>query len=361
VASVSVAQLSSADSAALLRLLGIGSSTPLDENDLQIRVRRLGRWGLLESLWLNPVVTGDSLRLRLVPRGPPRRTVAMGAVYDNELGGRLWAGALDRRLFRQNIEASAVLFAGELRSELAAALRWGSALRPYRIAPFIRVRAADESIRQFDAAGQELPKLGTQEAVGVAGAERWLGGDWWVQAAGIGHLWEEPDGTGRSTAGGLFRLERLGRVTEDAVEAEALITDAYERFQLTASATLPVLGLDLTPRVRLGWGDDLPVQAAFPLGSFDGFPGLHITERRGQREAMASLLIIRSITPRVGFRVELAAGRSADEGSLLASDGWIGGARAGLSVKTPIGPVRVEYGYNTDDRGALLVRVGRWF
>jgi len=35
--------------------------------------------------------------------------------------------------------------------------------------------------------------------------------------------------------------------------------------------------------------------------------------------------------------------------------------RGGLSVKTPIGPVRVEYGYNSEDRGALLVRVGRWF
>jgi hypothetical protein len=285
----------------------------------------------------------------------------MGGVYDNELGGRLWAGALERHLFRQNIEASAVLFAGELRNELTVALRWGSALRPYRVAPFARLRAADESIRQFDADGLELPKLGTQEGIGVAGIERWLGGDWWVQAAGMGHLWEEPDGTGRSAAGALFRVERLGRVSEDAVEAEALLTDAYERFHLTTSATVRALGLDLTPRLRVGWGDDLPVQAAFPLGGFDGFPGLHLTERRGQRETMASLLVARSITPRVGFRIELAAGRSADDGSLLASDGWIGGARAGLSVKTPIGPVRVEYGYNSDDRGALLVRVGRWF
>jgi predicted acylesterase/phospholipase RssA len=361
VASVAVERLGRADSSALLRLLGLGASAPLDERDLQLRVRRLARSGLLESLWLNPVVTADSLRLRLALRGPPRRTLALGAAYDNELGGRLWAGALERRLFRRNIEASGVLFAGELRSELAVALRWGSPLRPHRVAAFARLRAADESVRQFDPAGAELPKLGTQEAIGTAGLERWLGGDWWLQAAGVGHLWDEPDGTGRSAAGGLVRVERLGRVSEDAVEAEALLTRAYERLQLTASATIAAFGLDLTPRLRVGWGDDLPLQAAFPLGGFDGFPGLHLTERRGQRETMASLRIARSITPRVGLRIELAAGRSADEGSLLASDGWIGGARAGLSVQTPVGPVRVEYGYNSEDRGALLVRVGRWF
>jgi outer membrane translocation and assembly module TamA len=63
----------------------------------------------------------------------------------------------------------------------------------------------------------------------------------------------------------------------------------------------------------------------------------------------------------VGLRLELALGRSADVGSILADDGWISGARAGISVETPIGPVRVEYGYNSDDRGALLVRVGHWF
>jgi hypothetical protein len=285
----------------------------------------------------------------------------MGAAYDNDLGGRLWAGALARRLFHRNLEASGVLLVGELRSELTAALRWGSPLAPQRIAPYVRLRAADESIRRFDADGLELPKLGIQEAMGIAGLERRLAGDWWVQVAGIGHLWDQPDDVGRSAAGGMLRLERLGRVADDAVEGEALVTNGYERFHLSASATVRALGLGFTPRLRVGWGEDLPVQAAFPLGGFEGFPGLHITERRGQREAMASLLITRSMSPRVGLRIEFAAGRSGEVGPLLGDDGWIGGTRAGFSVETPIGPVRVEYGYNTDDRGALLVRVGRWF
>jgi NTE family protein len=360
-ADITVERLSAGDGKALLGLLGLRQHAPFDERALRVRIRRLARSGLLESLWLNPVVAHDSVSFRLAPRGPPRRTVAMGAAYDNELGGRLWLAGLERRLFQRHIEASGVLYAGELRSELTGALRWGSALRPHRIAPFVRVRAADESIRQFDPDGVELPKLGVQEAIGLAGAERWLGGDWWIQAAGIAHVWDDPDGVGQSTAGGLFRIERLGRVADEAVEGEALLTGDYERYHLTASTLIRAFGLLLTPRLRIGWGDDLPVQAAFPLGGFDGFPGLHLTERRGQRETMASLLVTRRVTPRVGLRLELALGRSADVGSILADDGWISGARAGISVETPIGPVRVEYGYNSDDRGALLVRVGHWF
>jgi NTE family protein len=359
--SVAVERLGSADSAALVRLLGLVPGVPLDVPALQLRVRRLARAGILESVWLNPSLSGDSLRLQLSPRGLPRRTVAMGAAYDNDLGGRLWLGAVDRRLFRQPLEASAVLFAGELRSEVAAALRWGSALTPYRVAPVLRVRAADESVRIFEANGLEAPKVGVQEALGTVGVERRLGNDWWIEAAALGHIWDEPDGTGRSTGGGLLRLERLGRITDETIEAEAILTRAYRRLQVNASTTVRAVGLTVTPRVRVGWGEDLPLQAGFPLGGFEGFPGLHITERRGAREAMLSLLLARKVTPRIGLRLEFAAGRSADDGELLAGDNWLGGARGGLAIETPIGPVRLEYGYNTADRGALLVRVGRWF
>jgi hypothetical protein len=356
-----VERLGSADSAALLGLLGLSAHGPVDVRALQIRIRRLARAGILEWLWLNPSLGGDSVRLRISPQGPPRRTVAMGAAYDSDLGGRLWLGALDRRLFRQPLEGSAVLFAGELRSEVTAALRWGSVLRPYQIAPVLRVRAADESVRFFEPDGLELPKVGVQEALASLGVERRLGNDWWVQGVLLGHIWEEPDGTGRSTAGGMFRIERLGRITEEAVETEAIVTDAYRRIRLNASTTIRAVGLAVTPRLRIGWGEDLPLQGTFPLGGFDGFPGLHITERRGQREAMLSLLLARRVSPRVGLRLEFAAGRAADDGEVWAGDAWLGGARGGLSVETPIGPVRLEYGYNTDNRGALLVRVGRWF
>ena len=115
------------------------------------------------------------------------------------------------------------------------------------------------------------------------------------------------------------------------------------------------------PRIRLGWGDDLPIQVAFPLGGDEGFPGLHIGERRGDREAMLGLRFIVPIRGPLLGRLELAAGRTGVGSGLLDRDGWLGGIRAGLGAETPVGPVRFEYGYSTEDRGAVLVRLGRWF
>ena len=45
----------------------------------------------------------------------------------------------------------------------------------------------------------------------------------------------------------------------------------------------------------------------------------------------------------------------------LADQAAVGGVRAGLGAETPVGPVRFEYGYGTEDRGAVYVRLGRWF
>jgi hypothetical protein len=59
-------------------------------------------------------------------------------------------------------------------------------------------------------------------------------------------------------------------------------------------------------------------------------------------------------------RVEFAGGRTANGGALLADDGWVGGIRAGIGADTPVGPVRFEYGYSTEDRGAVFVRLGEW-
>jgi hypothetical protein len=71
------------------------------------------------------------------------------------------------------------------------------------------------------------------------------------------------------------------------------------------------------PRVRLGWGEQLPLQATFPLGGEDGFPGLHIGELRGDRELFVDALFIYPLRgPFVG-RMELATGRAAFGGLFL--------------------------------------------
>ena len=117
----------------------------------------------------------------------------------------------------------------------------------------------------------------------------------------------------------------------------------------------------MRPRLRFGWGERLPIQATFPLGGDDGFPGLHIGERRGDREALADLLLTYAITGPFVVRLELATGRSARGGPLVNSEGWVAGVRAGMGAETPVGPVRFDYGVSTGGREAVFIRLGRWF
>jgi hypothetical protein len=135
----------------------------------------------------------------------------------------------------------------------------------------------------------------------------------------------------------------------------------YQRlaFEGTAGARLGVVRL--TPRLRLGWGDGLPLQLGFPLGGDDGFPGYHIGERRGDREAMLGLLFTVPLQGPLLARMELATGGTEAHSPRFTGGGWTAGVRAGLGAETPVGPVRFEYGVALRGRGALFVRIGRWF
>jgi hypothetical protein len=117
----------------------------------------------------------------------------------------------------------------------------------------------------------------------------------------------------------------------------------------------------LTPRLRLGWGNGLPLQLGFPLGGDDGFPGYHLGERRGDREAMAGLMFTVPVRGPLLARLELAAGGTDAHSPRFSGGGWTAGVRAGLGADTPVGPVRFEYGVALRGRGALFVRLGRWF
>jgi len=144
------------------------------------------------------------------------------------------------------------------------------------------------------------------------------------------------------------------------VRADAVWTGVYQRARLEAELLGEFGSVRVMPRVMFGWGNDLPIQLAFPLGGDDGFPGLHIGERRGDREAMLGLMFTAPVRGPLLGRIEFAGGRTASGGPLLGDGGWVGGIRAGIGAETPVGPVRFEYGYSTEDRGAVFVRLGDW-
>jgi NTE family protein len=347
---------------ALERLLGLKVGDSLDPSLLRARLRGLAVAAeAYRAVWLSPHGAGDSVEFELTLRRAARRVAGLGLAYDNELGGRMWAGAVDRRLFGLALEGSGALFLGELRKEL-----YGGARRNYQVGrqlidPTVTLRLASEKVRRFDASGDELSRAEVREAVGFGGIERLFPNGWESSVGVVGHVWDEPGRPELSTLGATLRVIRATPDRGREVRAEVTWTGVYQRAALEAQTTARLGVVRLIPRLRLGWGDGLPLHLEFPLGGDEGFPGLHIGERRGSREVMVGAAISTPLLGPVLARVELAGGRTADAGSLLGGGGWVGGARAGLGADTPVGPVRFEYGYGTEDRGAVYVRLGRWF
>jgi hypothetical protein len=312
------------------------------------------------AVWLSPRGAGDSVAFDVSVRRTPRRVAGLGLAYDNELGGRLWVGAVDRRLFDLSLEGSSAVFLGIFRKELYLGIRRNYQLGRQLMTPTLTARLGTESVRQFDADREELDTEDTREVLVFAGLERAFEPGWQVALGAFGHDWHEP-AHDLATLGAMATVVKTSRSRGQVLDAELLWTGVYQRVALDAEAFAVTGGFRLRPRLRLGWGEDLPLQATFSLGGDDGFPGLHLGERRGDREAMASLLITYALKgPFVG-RVELAGGRSAQGGPFINSDGWLAGARAGLGAETPVGPVRFEYGMTSGGRGAVFVRLGRWF
>jgi NTE family protein len=345
---------------ALERMLGLGLSDTLDVDLLRSRLRELGATDAYHSVWLGPRGSGDSVGFDLSMRRAPRRVVAIGLAYDNELGGQLWAGGVDRRLFGLALEGSAAVILDELRKELYAGFRRKFQLVRQVVDPALTLRLATEDVRRFDADGDELDRLETREAIGFLGVERVLPRGWELALGLHGHTWDEPSRDNVSTAGVALRAVRASREGGEVVRAEAVWSGVYRRAHVDAELFARFGDVRFTPRVRLGWGEDLPIQRAFPLGGVDGFPGLHIGERRGDREAMLGIMLTAPVKGPLLARVELAGGRTANGGALLGPDGWVGGIRAGVGADTPVGPVRFEYGYSTEERGAVFVRLGEW-
>jgi len=289
-----------------------------------------------------------------------RRIVGLGLAYDNELGGRMWAGAVERRLFNLALEGSTALFLGDFQQELYLGLRRNYQLGRQLMTPTFTTRLILESVRRFDASGEELNPAATREAIGFLGVERGFKSGWQFALGVTGHAWHEL-GQDRATVGVAARGLKATPSRVPVVQAGLLSTGLYNRADFDGSASLRKGPFQLRPRLRLGWGDHLPLQMTFPLGGEDGFPGLHLGERRGDREALLGLMFSYDLVGPFLARMEVVTGRSAFGGGLLDSQGWITGVRAGVVAQTPVGPVRLEYGVTEGRRDAVLVRLGRWF
>jgi hypothetical protein len=148
---------------------------------------------------------------------------------------------------------------------------------------------------------------------------------------------------------------------------DGAVTTAYASAATETAVGFGIGNLLVQPRIRFGWASDsTPLQSTFPLGGDEGFPGLRLFERRGVQELLFGLGFKHPVIGPVAVRLEGMAGAvGSGDGFLERGTGyngeWLEGIRGGLEIRTPLGPVRIEEGVNSNGDWEGFVRVGTWF
>jgi NTE family protein len=347
------------DSAIIGKLLNLEPAQPIDVPELRRDLRRLGLSERYSSVWLFPEGTRDTVSLHISPHLAPSRVVAVGAAYDNDLGGRIWLGQVNRHVLRTNLEVSSATFLGELRQEVFAGVRLASP-QGASFAPKAEVRASRELVRRFTD-GEELSPQKVHEGIAFAGAQLNIRGNWQAALGVEARVWDSPGRAGQSAIGPRLQLLKAGRMAEPLFRLDGAVNSVFQRVEAEGIATIRFGRLQVRPHLRYGWGKSLPQQQQFVFGGLDGFAGRHIGELRSEREVFGSLVILHPLKGQLMLRVEPMLGASGGGEGAFPDGDVISGIRMGLNLSTGLGPIRVEYGLSEGRRDGLLVRLGRWF
>lgn len=362
----SVSGVRPSEETVILRALRLSTTDSVNEANLRDRLLRFAQFEQYRALWLRPASRGPGLALELDVHPAPRRAAAFGAAYDNTMAGRLWFGVADRRFLRTPIEAGARLGIGQYRQDLDLSFMYAFPIS-YRYSPLLLSAAgALEDIRVFAPEG-ELPSITTRELRLFAGTGRRRERGWRFELGPELRAWHEDTRGDRTALGARGSLERAGRPDGTLLRLDGAVSTVYRRAAAEAAVGIGIGHLLIQPRVRFGWASDgTPLQASFPLGGDEGFPGLRLTERRGVQELLFGLMARRPVIGPVALRVEAMAGAVGSGPGFLRRGGvydgeWLGGVRGGLEIRTLIGPVRLEEGVNTKGEWEGFVRTGTWF
>jgi predicted acylesterase/phospholipase RssA len=347
------------DSETMGRVFGLARGQRLELSALEAQLSDVPNLETFREVWLGPVGGADTIAFRVQITPAARRVAGLGLAYDHDLGGRLWLGALDRFTV-EGIEGSGVLSLGRFKSDLSGTLLTHVGVGRMSLTPLASFRLLSEGVRQFTPDGANFEKLDANEASAFAGAEWARLGSWRIRAGARVATWRTPAGENRST-GGTSVSARLEPERRAEGSVDLVWTGDYQFARVTVGTALGFGRLTLVPEVRLGVGRRLPIQMAFELGGDEGFPGLHVGERRGDREVFARIQGAWQFRGPVALRMLVAAGRSANGGPLFERENWLAGIRLGMGAATPIGPVAFEYGFASNGRRAAFIRVGRWF
>jgi NTE family protein len=355
----------------LLGTLGLAEGITIEPEVLRRGFNDFARDGRFRSVWLNPTPRDSGLALDLRVRRAPMGALGLGIAYDNELGARMWAGGLIRDPVTRTFELTGITTFGGLRRDIVAAARRRIYVfgRPIFLA---NAYIGQEEIPFFTPDGTPDLRPQLSQAIGTLAIEWTPGASWLFRAGGEARAWSDTASAGYEAFDGVFYAQRSNDDGEILATLEGQLAREYQRGFIAWQEPIGSGRLIVTPGIRAGIirGTEIPLQLTFPLGGTDGFPGLHLLERRGETEAMASLAASYQLSGPLRLRLEVATGdvRPDSAGAireLFRAGDWLVGWRVGLGVRTsPLGPVRLEYGATSvegDYRDQIFLRVGRWF
>ncbi|MFL5516642.1 MAG: hypothetical protein ACJ8DJ_10825 [Gemmatimonadales bacterium] len=317
----------------------------------------LGGQPVYQGLWQRIGGASDSSVFDFLPFvSAPRQRDGTALAYDQGAGARLWSGFTETAPGRSALLGVAARGMLELWRLLPPVGGGPRDLLGPRPCPAMRVRLGMEALSGFGTNGRDLPS-DAHALTAYAECGRDLGRAWQVAGGLRAYAWRSPGAEDLHDLEASVRLTRAPPGDEVHVFLDASWTTRYRRGILHVERPVSLAAWRVRPFVRLAWGDGLPFPLGFWPGGYDGFPGLHSGEARGDREVTLALDVMRPLVGKLSARAMLAAGRTRDGGSLLGQP-WLVGARAGLNLDTRLGLVRLEYGLATESHRAFFIRIG---
>ncbi len=337
---------------------------------LQQRMRDFGESEFFRGIWLNPRVRDDSIVFAPLVERAPHRALAAGLVYDQDLGGSVWVGGVERGFASRNLEASVRTRFGVYRQEATAGLRPSFQLGRTILRPFGSLAVSIEDIRLFDSSGVATPlerAPEVRERMVQGGAEQLLGRDWMLRLAAIYRGWSTRRGDSlaagdRDAFGAVARIEHTPDRHAYGGAVELDWTNRYRRVAVTVSRPHAWGGVRAVTRLHLGWSSrEAPLTARFTLGDKDGFAGFHIGEKLANTETVLQTDLGLPLRGPLQAIATVMGGQVSSDPARPLSGSWYTGARLGLGADSPLGPLRLQYGVNNEGRTAWYFRIGRWF
>lgn len=390
---------------------------------ISYRLARLADEGVFEAVWLNPSrqaenaprvagipdSTAAPLTFTPVATPAPQRVASLGLSYDGHEGARAWLSASDVASADDRLSFTGMLSLSERIQELSVSMGavrnhplrgsdegspdegsnqfllpdprsdappWSTLVR-YLLRSELSVTASRQIVDLRDEDGRRLDRPATRDLLIFAGFGATPSVGRRIALGPVMHVWSTrgaalPRNDRDASYGALLRAANMFAAPATGPDPyripfaaiEGIWMDRYYRFGVEADLHVQAGDLTLRPRGSIGWGAELPLAAQYTLGGAQGFPGLRLHERRGNRAGFASLQALHPIVSVLHASLEFGVGFTSSSQSRLpqlmsgVATGNVFGGEIGVAASTPMGPLRLTYGIARNDRPVFKIRLG---